>query len=191
MKKNYPYSALDMLESDQAMKRIFAHDKWCIDCKLCEVACKTAHSKTGDIIKALRFENPAPQSRVHVEGGLEHSMAVQCRHCDSPECVKACITSAMQKDPETGLVSVDANKCINCFTCVVACPFGCVAPIFEDDGVKISKDYVLLPQIAGVEQNGVIKCDMCANRTSGEKGVPACVEICPNRALEIVEVEVA
>ncbi|NLN47065.1 MAG: 4Fe-4S ferredoxin, partial [Clostridiaceae bacterium] len=42
------------------MKRVYAIEKNCIDCKLCEVYCKTAHSRTKDIIKAHKTEQPEP-----------------------------------------------------------------------------------------------------------------------------------
>lgn len=148
------------------VKRIYSIERLCLDCKLCEVACKTAHSKSGNIVKAYKFEKPAPVSRMQVEGNLLDSIAVQCRHCDNPKCVEACITHAMTKDPETGIVSVDEDRCIGCLTCVAACPYGCIIP-----------------------SDVALKCDMCINRVGGEPGKPACVEACPNRALVIEDVE--
>lgn len=149
------------------MKRVYNNRKFCMDCKLCEVACKTAHSKSGNIVKAYKFENPSPIARIRVEGNLDDSMAIQCRHCDDPDCVKACITHSMTKDPVTGIVSVDQNRCIGCLTCVAACPFGCIKPA-----------------------DVVLKCDLCTARSNGEDGVPACVEACPNLALVFVDSEV-
>lgn len=48
---------------------------------------------------------------------------MSCNHCDDPACTKVCPTAAMHKDPETGLVSVDADKCIGCGYCHMACPY--------------------------------------------------------------------
>lgn len=146
------------------MKRVYSIERLCLGCGLCTVGCTTAHSKTGDIVKAYKFEDPRPVSRIRVEGDELDSIAVQCRHCDDPHCVAACITGAMAKDPQTGLVTVDSNRCIGCLTCMVACPFGCVEP-------------------GGV----VTKCDLCINRANGADGVPACVDACPNRALVFAE----
>lgn len=140
------------------MKKVFAREELCVNCHLCEVYCKTAHSASGDVLTANKYENPAPISRVKVYGDRVASVAVNCRHCDDPACVKACITGAMNKDKKTGIVSVDPDKCIGCMTCLAVCPIGCIQP-----------------------GNIAYKCDLCG----GEE--PACVKGCPNRALVWVE----
>ncbi len=141
------------------MKRVYSNEKLCLDCKLCEVYCKAAHSKSKDVIKAYKEETPAPEARIRVEGGKLLSVAVSCRHCDEPECVTACITGAMQKDPLTGRVMNDPERCVGCMTCAAACPYGCI---------KVG-------DIA-------LKCDLC-----DLTGEPACVKHCPNNALIYVE----
>ena len=141
------------------MKKVFAKENLCINCRLCEVYCKTAHSKSKDVVAAYKTENPAPVARVSVYGDKAASVAVNCRHCDDPACVKACITGAMQKDKKTGIVSVDESKCIGCMTCLAVCPIGCI----KTDKIAM-------------------KCDLC----KGDE--PACVKNCPNRALVWLEV---
>lgn len=141
------------------MKKVYAREELCLNCRLCEVYCKTAHSVSKDVIKANKYEDPAPISRVTVYGDKYSSVAVNCRHCDDPACVKACIAGAMTKDKKTGIVSADPNKCIGCMTCVAVCPYGCV---------KIA--------------NVATKCDLC----QGED-MPACVKNCPNNALVYLE----
>lgn len=149
------------------MKRVYTVEARCLDCKLCEVFCKTAHSTSKDVLKAWRYEQPEPQSRIHVEGDNDYSVAVQCRHCEDPKCVDACITGSMMQDPRTGVVTVDVDRCIGCMTCVAACPFGAV-------------------RVQGV----ALKCDLCGDG-HGEPGTPACVAACPNQALVYVESEEA
>ena len=100
------------------MKKVFARENLCINCRLCEVYCKTAHSKSKDVVTAYKSESPEPVARISVYGSREASVAVNCRHCDDPACVRACITGAMHKDKKTGIVSVDENKCIGCMTCL-------------------------------------------------------------------------
>jgi carbon-monoxide dehydrogenase iron sulfur subunit len=141
------------------MKRIYAREQYCINCRLCECFCKTAHSVSKDIIKAHKTEKPEPVSRLFVEGDNMLSFAVNCRHCDKPACVEACITGAMVKDPETGIVINNSERCVGCLSCVLACPYGAVK--------------------AG---NIAYKCDLCR----GEE-MPACVKNCPNRALIYIE----
>lgn len=137
------------------MKRVYAKEELCLNCRLCEVYCKTAHSESKDVVKANKYEEPAPVARLTVCGDNRLSAAVNCRHCDNPKCVEACITGAMHKDAKTGIVSVDENKCIGCMTCLAVCPFG---------SIKTGKF--------------AVKCDLC----QGEEE-PACVRNCPNRAL--------
>ena len=57
--------------------------------------------KSKDIVKAYKSEKPEPVSRISVFGDKVASVAVNCRHCDDPACVKACITGAMTKDKKT------------------------------------------------------------------------------------------
>ena len=140
------------------MKKVFAKENLCINCRLCEVYCKTAHSKSKNVVTAYKNENPAPVARISVYGDKAASVAVNCRHCDDPACVKACITGAMHKDKKTGIVSVDENKCIGCMTCLAVCPVGC-----------IKTGHIAM------------KCDLCR----GEE--PACVKNCPNKALVWLE----
>lgn len=152
------------------MKRIYAIESWCIDCRRCEVACKTFHSKSKVTVKALTIEMPVPQNRVRVEGGKQLSVAVNCRHCADPKCVEGCISGAMTKNPVTGVVSSDPEKCVGCRTCVSMCPFGCVR--IEDAEVKAV----------------AYKCDLCGDEP-GQPGEPSCVKACPNKALIYVESE--
>lgn len=92
-----------------------------------------------------------------------YAVSVACNHCSDPVCVKVCPTEAMHKDPETGLVSVDARRCVGCGYCHLSCPYNA-------------------PRVDRAKGHSV-KCDGCATRISaGEK--PVCVEACPARALE-------
>jgi len=69
----------------------------------------------------------------------------------------------MQKDGKTGVVTYDAEKCIGCRYCQIACPFN--VPKFEWEET--------FPQIR--------KCQMCDHRQQ-EGGIPACCEFCPTGA---------
>lgn len=133
-------------------------------CGLCEVYCTVEHSKSKDIIKAYKREYPRPLSRVRVEEVKPLSFAIQCRHCEDPPCVVACLSGAMRFDEKTGLVMHDANKCMGCWTCIMVCPYGAI--IKATSGRKV-----------------VAKCDLCPDLE-----IPACVANCPNEALMYKEV---
>ncbi len=140
------------------MKKLYISEQSCIGCGLCEVYCRTEHSQSKDIIKAFKKEIPRPLSRIHVERKGEVCFAVQCRHCTEPWCVYSCLTGAMQRDTTTGAVIIDEDKCIGCWTCILACPYGVLV---RDKDRKV-----------------VAKCDLCP-----EHEVPVCVANCPNEAL--------
>ena len=144
--------------------RILANEEICIGCHLCEVHCLVEHSRSRQIIKAFKREKPRALARVRVEENRPTSVAIQCHHCSEPMCVYACLTGAMQKDPETGIVTSDPSRCMGCWTCIMVCPYG--APVRDES--------------AGI----VVKCDLCSHRIT-----PACVAHCPNEALTLVKVE--
>jgi len=89
------------------VKKVFVREEYCVGCRLCEIYCITAHSKSKDVIKAFKKENPRPLPRVLVEENKPVSFALQCRHCDDNPCVKACITGAMHKDENGEKVQYD------------------------------------------------------------------------------------
>jgi len=144
------------------MKRIIINEDACMGCGLCKVYCLTEHSKSGDVIKAWKQENPRALPRLRVEKNGEVCFSMQCRHCDEPLCVYSCLTGALSKDPRTGNVTLDSEKCIGCWTCILACPHGAIS---RDSDRRIAA-----------------KCDLCPGSE-----IPACVANCPNEALTLVE----
>ncbi len=140
------------------MKRIYAREEFCLGCRLCEINCLVSHSKSKKIIKAYRNERDKIQPGMRVEDSGAVSFAVQCRHCDDAPCVEACITGAMRRDPDTGAVVCDEERCVGCWSCIMACPAGAVR--------------------RGKTRKAASKCDLCM----GEE-TPVCVLNCPNEAL--------
>lgn len=145
------------------MRRVYPKKDYCIGCRLCELACLTAHSESKDLIIAMREERAKglqPCKVVYEKGPV--CVSLSCRHCEEPSCVAACISGALYKDDETGKTCYDAKKCVGCWSCLMACPFG-----------AIRRD---------VASKKIIKCDLCEGRE-----MPACVEACPNAALQYEE----
>ena len=127
-------------------------------CGLCQVYCQAEHSQSKDIIKAFKKESPRPLPRIRVETREDISFAIQCRYCSEPWCAYSCLTGAIHKDSVSGMVTIDAARCIGCWTCIIACPYGALT---RDIGSRT-----------------VVKCDLCP-----ERDIPACVANCPNEAL--------
>jgi carbon-monoxide dehydrogenase iron sulfur subunit len=146
------------------MKSIYIKEQVCIGCHLCEVYCRVEHSQSNDLIKAFKREYPRPLPRLSVEIRKPVSFAVQCRHCTEPPCVYACLTGALQRDSESGIVIVDGERCIGCWMCILVCPFG-----------AIKQD---------TQQGKIAKCDFCP-----EHGIPVCTANCPNEALIYMELQ--
>lgn len=128
----------------------------CIACKMCELACSFKH-----------FSEFAPsKARIVNEAFLEEAayITVTCLQCEDPWCMKACPTGAITKNPLTGLVTINEDKCVGCRACVAACPFGMIK--FADWKGKADK------------------CDLCY------PDFPECVAFCPTGALTYSEEDV-
>ena len=145
----------------------------CTGCKTCEFACKDYYDLDANVQYRKVYECSGGKTEKDADGYITTScfvyyVSMSCNHCADPACTKVCPTTAMHKDPETGLVSVDADKCIGCGYCHMACPYN--AP-------KVDR-----------EKGHSVKCNGCADRVAaGEQ--PICVRACPARALEFGPVD--
>lgn len=150
------------------MKRIFIDADKCDGCMNCSLACMNAHRRDGiDDIYSLDLNDPENESRNFIlQDGGKHYRPLFCRHCDEPMCVVSCMSGAMRKNPETGLVEYDETKCGACYMCVMNCPYG-------------------VPKPDTATRSVVIKCDFCAGKEEG----PNCVRACPKEAIYLKEVE--
>jgi carbon-monoxide dehydrogenase iron sulfur subunit len=129
------------------------------------------HSEAKNYALAM-LSSPQPKTRIYVESVNDRPAPVVCRHCEEPLCVSACMAGCMQKNPESGMVNNMGHeqKCVGCWMCIMACPYGVINPSFNE--VKIQKDKFF----------EALKCDFCPGRET-----PACVEACPNEALDAEE----
>ena len=143
------------------MKKIYVREEWCLKCRLCEYICAFANSGFEDISAALKDKPVIPRITVEEDGKI--SYAVSCRHCDEPLCMKSCIAGAIQKID--GVVRIDHNKCMGCYTCVLSCPYGSIT--VGADGTAT-------------------KCELCVQNSGG---TPHCVKFCPNKAIILEDVE--
>jgi Fe-S-cluster-containing dehydrogenase component len=142
----------------------------CIGCKTCVVACReeaglpadTRYSKLYDAPDGLN-EYTKNVIQLYKDNGEYSYVKKQCMHCVDPACVGACMLGALKKG-QFGIVSYDADTCIGCRYCEVACPFN--VPKFE--WAKST------PKI--------VKCELCKDRLAkGQQ--PACTSVCPANAV--------
>ena len=138
--------------------RVYINEEACIGCHLCEVYCQLRHSRSKDLVKAFKRESPYPLPRLRVEEKGIISLSVRCQQCSDAPCVYACLTGALTRDAVSGIVAIDEEKCMGCWTCSLVCPLGAIR---QDTELKKA-----------------LKCDLCQGET-----IPVCVANCPNEAL--------
>ncbi len=159
------------------------------DCNLCMDTCHKIHNvpkfdNPKDEVKWIwkeEFEHAFPSYNHHPvkEDILHNPVTVLCNHCENPPCVKVCPTKATWKRKKDGIVMMDMHRCIGCRYCVAACPYGSRSFNWRDPrpGIKeIDKGYP-------TRTKGVVeKCNFCAERLARGQ-IPACVEVCPEKAM--------
>lgn len=140
----------------------------CTGCKTCEMSCKDFNDLNvgltfRKVMEATLGETVRDADGIISTTCVSYPVSMSCNHCDSPVCMAKCPQGAISKDPETGFVSSDPEKCIGCGTCALTCPYG--APKVDEEAQKS------------------VRCHGCADRVAaGMK--PVCVEACPARALD-------
>jgi len=88
----------------------------CTNCRLCMLACTTAHEPGLQSVK---------QARIHIEDDWPDIGGIHvCIACKDHPCIEACPGEALSWD---GHVVLDEDKCIFCNACVDACPVGGVS----------------------------------------------------------------
>jgi len=150
----------------------------CIGCRKCEAGCQKVNEQDlpkpevpFDDLKVLDAPRRTSATAYTVvnkfaDAGAKGPVFVkkQCNHCLEPACASACFVKAFTKNA-TGAVTYNANVCVGCRYCMVACPFN--IPTYE-------YNKALAPRI--------MKCTMCHPRILEGK-LPGCVEACPKEAL--------
>ena len=88
-------------------------------------------------------------------------------HCELPICAEVCPTMAITQR-EDGIVLLDADRCMGCRYCEMACPYR--APQFNPI------------------QKVMTKCDFCVDLIDEGKS-PACVSACQMRVLHFGDID--
>ena len=139
----------------------------CIGCEECVLACRRTNDTGTDAPRQWqRTADDLSESRwttlVNVGGG--RSVRLHCRHCLEPACASACPVGALHRTPE-GPVAYDADICMGCRYCMIACPFMMTRYEWSSATPRVRK------------------CILCYDKiASGELTQPACTAACPTQA---------
>ena len=139
----------------------------CIGCEECVDACKKAN-ETGEDDAPWKWQGGAEELSstrwTTIARTQGRYVRVHCRHCLDPACAAACPVGALYTT-ESGAVAYDADICMGCRYCMVACPFRMTR--YEWDSP--------MPRVR--------KCILCHDAVcSGELDQPACTAACPTKA---------
>lgn len=153
--------------------------KRCIGCYGCQLSCKAEHGTPPGVFFARVLK--------HEEGVYPTVsmifLPVLCFHCEAPPCEDVCPTGATSKSEVDGVVSVDADTCVGCRACMMACPYA--ARYFNDENRHYFPNNGATPyeqaRVQRHQEGVVMKCDFCRERTAQGKE-PACVANCPTVA---------
>lgn len=156
------------------MNKVVVHPERCVGCMQCMPACAVAHSKSKSLFAAT-LEHPRPRPRIHVGVGPANAgFPNRCRHCNPAPCLAACLPGAIFWAPDRETVLIDPDKCINCASCAMSCPFGVL---------RFHPDCTAPPNMAVA-----VKCDNCEQRQA-QGLIPACVEACKAGALTFEQLD--
>ncbi|MCA5929550.1 4Fe-4S dicluster domain-containing protein [Pectobacterium versatile] len=134
----------------------------CIGCKACIKACKETNS-VPDGVTRLDILQTVDIPAVEKTRAIKQFFRKSCQHCENPPCVAVCPTGASFKDALTGIVDVNDKRCVGCSYCIAACPYH----VRFINPVTKTAD----------------KCNFCRETNLAAGKQPACVEICPTKAL--------
>ncbi len=124
----------------------------CVACRNCEYVC--ALTNAGD------FYREHSNIRVNYYHDVNVCMPLTCLQCEDAWCQEVCPAAAITKNPATGGIEIDKDRCVGCKMCMLACPLG---NIHYDTKRQRSQ-----------------KCNLCG-------GDPKCVKFCISGALKLVD----
>jgi len=130
----------------------------CTGCAACVIAC----NNENPVSEGLGWRRIHSFNSQHLATAPVFHYSLACNHCLVPACLAGCPANAFTKEPATGAVLLEQEKCIGCRYCSWVCPYE--APHFN-------------PAVGVME-----KCTFCSQRLKDGLD-PACATACPTDAL--------
>jgi Fe-S-cluster-containing dehydrogenase component/DMSO reductase anchor subunit len=128
----------------------------CVGCNACCAACNLENGWEIHPRTIYKYNDVAISSL------LLYNISLACNHCETAICLYGCPTSAFTREPNSGAVIIDEEKCIGCKYCKWNCPY---------DSPKYNEI-----------QKTIGKCNLCHSLLR-EGYLPACTTACPTGAL--------
>ena len=180
----------------------------CTGCGACVAACKVENNvpevspEEARMGRVMHWIRVARSEKAEGERAAITQYPALCYHCERAPCTMVCPVHATYKGID-GLVGQTYARCIGCRYCMTACPytvkvFNWSAPRWDETTrAHTNPDVSLRPQ-------GVVeKCTFCSHRllqarddaaiedrdVREEEYQPACVEVCPARAMSFGDLE--
>ena len=163
----------------------------CVQCYSCQISCKQYYFLPPGIF----FNRVVTGETGKYPAVRKHTYPVLCNHCKEAPCVNVCPTGASTKRDD-GIVEIDADKCVGCKYCVIACPYQQRTPyefieLYPGQGIT---QYEAFGQEYRPQQEGTaVKCTFCKDRVDegvskglipgvDREATPVCVNACPAKA---------
>ena len=175
----------------------------CVGCAACDIACKSENNSPPD----HHWSNHIIETSGTFPDVRFRYIPVLCNHCENAPCVEVCPTSAMHKNAG-GMTLHDADLCIGCRACQLACPYQAIYFNEEAPHAEFRDERSIVPGATsngketaaksgapipyynpdraktyqGIRKRGVVeKCTFCDHRVAEGKK-PWCVVSCPAKA---------
>ncbi len=176
----------------------------CVGCSACDIACKNENN----VPDGFAWSNHIIETKGTFPDVKYRYIPTLCNHCTNASCIASCPTTAMYKT-DNGITMHDADKCIGCGACAIACPYDVIfqnreephhamrndaepaIPNCTSTGVEVvEKSGTPIPvynaareaTMPGIRPKGIVeKCTFCDHRLA-IGNMPACVDACPTGA---------
>ena len=109
----------------------------CVGCGACRDACQQVHHFPQVESNTLDAQNFTTLRAIEREDGEVYARQM-CQHCQDPACASVCLVGALEKTRD-GAVIWDADKCIGCRYCMMACPFDIPKYEWASNNPKVRK----------------------------------------------------